>query len=265
MPRQWSRDRTRLSAPGRGRSPVYGAGSADQIAALRAEVASLERELEQTTGRVFMAHHGAGVPGQDQVRLAAIVRASEDAIYSMAADTTILTWNAGAEHLLGYGAEQIIGRSGRCLVPDDQLTAFEGALDRIREGEHALAYDAWRVRHDGTRIEVSVSLAGIRERDGSLAGFGAVLRDLVPRRRAEAAIAAIEADRLMHEERERIASNLGQRIISRIFAIGLEVQASASLAEAPVERRLRAVVDQLDDTITELRSVIVGLRQGPQP
>ena len=145
------------------------AGRYAQTAALHAEVAALRRELDGTTGMVVALHRGLGMPDSGQADLAAIVGATEGAIYSMTADTTVLTWNVGAEHMLGYSADQMIGSSARSLVPDDQLPGFEAGLDRIREGEHALSYDAWRLRRDGSPIEVSVSLAGMLEPDGSLA------------------------------------------------------------------------------------------------
>ena len=239
------------------------AGRYAQTAALHAEVAALRRELDGTTGMVVALHRGLGMPDSGQADLAAIVGATEDAIYSMTADTTVLTWNVGAEHMLGYSADQMIGSSARSLVPDDQLPGFEAGLDRIREGEHALSYDAWRLRRDGSPIEVSVSLAGMLEPDGSLAGFCAVMRDLSARREAEAAIAAIEVERQVHEDRERIAQSLNDLVIRRIFAAGLAVEAAAQLVDADVGRRLAQVVEDLDLTITELRSAILGLRPRP--
>lgn len=233
------------------------------VAALHLQVAALTRELNSTSGRLIELRRGLGAAEGDQAQLAAIVRASDDAIYSMTADTTVTTWNGGAERLLGYSADEILGRSARCLVPEDQLASFEAGLEGVRRGEQALSYDAWRLRRDGSRIEVSVSLSGMRDLDGTLAGFCAVVRDLAPRRQIEAALATIEAERQLQADHERMARNLNDLVISRIFGASLATQAAANMAGPEVQRRLSQVVEELDLAITELRSAIFGLRLRP--
>lgn len=235
-----------------------------EVAALQLQIGALTRELTSTSGRLLALQRGLPAAQEEQARLAAIVRASDDAIYSMTADTTVLTWNAGAERLLGYSPEQIIGRSARSLVPDDQLSSFEDGLERVRRGEQALSYDAWRLRRDGSRLEVSVSLSSMREPDGTLAGFCAVVRDLTPRHQVEAALAAIQAERRLHADHERIARNLNDLVISRIFGASLATQAAATVAGPEVQRRLSRVVEELDFAITELRSAIFGLSPDPE-
>lgn len=236
------------------------AQSEAEIAALHRQVLALTRELSSTSSTLLSLPADRGPLDGDQAQLAAIVRASDDAIYSMATDTTVTTWNAGAERLLGYSAEEIVGRSARSLVPEDELQSFEAGLAGVRQGEPALSYDAWRLHREGSRVEVSVSLSGMRKPDGSLTGFCAVVRDLAPRRQIEAVLARFEAERQLHADHERIARNLNDLVINRIFAASLATQSAANIAGPEAGRRLSRVVKELDVAITELRSAIFGLR-----
>lgn len=240
---------------------LRGQGAAE-MAALHLQVAALTQELNSTSWRLTGLRNDLGAPADDQAQLAAIVRASDDAIYSMTPDATVMTWNGGAQRLLGYAANEIIGRSARSLVPEDQLPTFEAGLEGVLRGEPALSYDAWRLHRDGSRIEVSVSLSGMREADGTLTGFCAVVRDLAPRRQIEAALAAIEMDRHLHEDHERIARDLNDLVITRIFGASLATQAAANVAGPVARARLSRVVEELDLAITELRSAIFGLSPG---
>ena len=72
---------------------------------------------------------------ETRVRLAAIVDSSDDAIFSMGLDDTILTWNAGAERLYGYTASEVIGRSRTLLVPAGTTIELAAILDKAARGE----------------------------------------------------------------------------------------------------------------------------------
>jgi PAS domain S-box-containing protein len=108
------------------------------------------------------------------------------AIYMVDRDGCVTTWNKGAERILGYDADEVIG----C-----HISMFYTPADReARRPEHALAMSAragrhadegWRVRKDGSRFWAFVALDAIRDEQGQLIGFAKVLRDMTERRKAE--------------------------------------------------------------------------------
>jgi PAS domain S-box-containing protein len=107
----------------------------------------------------------------------------------------ITTWNAGAERLKGYTAEQAIGRSFAMFYTDEARAAGRPArLLGIARREGRVEDEGWRVRRDGSRFWASVVITAIREADGSVVGFGKVVRDLTARRDEELRLRRSAAD-----------------------------------------------------------------------
>ena len=123
-------------------------------------------------------------------RLAAIVESSDDAILSKTLDGTILTWNAAAERLYGYSAEEIIGQSVAVLVPADRIGELENILARLAEGDTIDHFESMRVRKDGSFVEVSVTISPVRDASGHIAAASTIARDISERKRTEALVRA---------------------------------------------------------------------------
>jgi PAS domain S-box-containing protein len=100
-------------------------------------------------------------------------------------DGIILTWNGGAERVFGYAADEIIGRSVLTLVPPDSAQEVIDLLDKVRREEPVLHHETVRVRRDGTRLHVSVSVAPVRDRSGRIVAASSIARDVTDRRRGE--------------------------------------------------------------------------------
>jgi PAS domain S-box-containing protein len=216
-----------------------------------AELALLRRELETARG--------------SEARLAAIVQASDDAMFSLRADLVIDTWNPGAERLLGYTTAEMIGQSLDDLMASDRRPRFDMALQRLQAGERSVSADSWTRRKDGSLLEVAATISSMHGADGRLAGYAMVLRDLTERRRAEADLAAARTAREVLAARERIARDLHDDTIQAIFAVGMRLQATATMSGDPaVRERLQAAVTQLDTIITDLRRHVFGY-QDDQP
>ena len=93
------------------------------------------------------------VPGHEAetaARLAAIVESSADAIIGTTLDGVITSWNAGAEHMYGYAAGEIVGRNVSELIPPDRAGELAPILDRLRRGERVEPFETKRRRKDGT-------------------------------------------------------------------------------------------------------------------
>ena len=128
-----------------------------------------------------------------QARLAAIVESSDDAIISKALDGTILTWNAGAEHMYGYTAEEVLGKSVSILHPPDHADELPLILERIRRGERIAYYDTVRLKKDGTPIAVSLAISPLKDAAGKVCGASTIARDITHRKQSEAALRDSEA------------------------------------------------------------------------
>jgi PAS domain S-box-containing protein len=120
--------------------------------------------------------------------LAAIVESSDDAILGETLDGVILSWNAGAQRLYGYTAAEITGRPVSLLLPPDRPDEVAQILEQIRRGGRLTQVETVRVRKDGVRLDVSLSVSPIRDAAGRIVGASAIARDITERKRLEAQI-----------------------------------------------------------------------------
>jgi two-component system CheB/CheR fusion protein len=118
-------------------------------------------------------------------RLAAIVESSEDAILSSDLDTTITSWNAGAERLFGYTPAEVIGQSVMMLIPRERRDEEPRILERIRRGEAIEHYETVRVRKNGTSFNASLMVSAIKDENGVVIGASKIARDITDRVRNE--------------------------------------------------------------------------------
>ncbi|MBX3444872.1 MAG: PAS domain S-box protein [Planctomyces sp.] len=118
-------------------------------------------------------------------RLAAIVESSDDAIIAKTLDGAITNWNAGAERIYGYSAEEALGRPFSLLIPPDRAEEVKQLGERLRRGERLDHFETVRQRKDGRRIEVSVSYSPIQDHEGLVTGIAVITRDISDRKRRE--------------------------------------------------------------------------------
>jgi PAS domain S-box-containing protein len=121
----------------------------------------------------------------DTLRLAAIVESSDDAIIGKKLDGTITSWNAGAERLFGYTAEDIIGQSILALIPPDREDEETSIITRLRRGERVLPFETVRRHKSGAPIDVSLTISPIKRGDGTIIGASKIARDITQKKRAE--------------------------------------------------------------------------------
>lgn len=111
---------------------------------------------------------------------------SDHAVVVLAADGRIVTWNAGAERMTGYRAEEIVGQSISCLYPAEDVPADRAAADLARvAAEGRLEKQVWRVRRDGSRFLALVVMMALSEEAGGLSGYACMMRDLSEREQME--------------------------------------------------------------------------------
>ena len=124
---------------------------------------------------------------QSEERFRFLVESVQDyAIFLLDPEGRVASWNAGAQRIKGYGAQEIIGRSFTTFYPQDALDRNWPAI----ELEHAKRLgrfedEGWRVRKDGSRFWANVVITALRDADGKLRGFAKITRDLTERRAQE--------------------------------------------------------------------------------
>jgi PAS domain S-box-containing protein len=105
----------------------------------------------------------------------------------------VTTWNAGAERIKGYTAEQILGRHFSVFYPPEDVAAGRPGAELVTALEQGrLEHEGWRLRRDGSRFWANVVITTLRDADGVVQGFGKVTRDLTRRRAAELALELAE-------------------------------------------------------------------------
>jgi len=118
-------------------------------------------------------------------RLAAVVESSADAIFSKDLDGTIRTWNRGAERLYGYSHDEAVGLSVKMLVPEDRADEWIKVMAMLARGEHVEQLETERVRKDGQRVAVALTISPIRDGNGKVVSASMTGRDITDRKRAE--------------------------------------------------------------------------------
>jgi PAS domain S-box-containing protein len=108
--------------------------------------------------------------------LAAIVESATDAIYSKDLAGRILTWNPGAERLYGWSAKEMSGQPATRLIPNGQHGEMTAILNKIMGGGRVDNHVTERVRKDGTRVQVSLTVSPIRNAAGSIIAASAIAR-----------------------------------------------------------------------------------------
>lgn len=130
------------------------------------------------------------VAGEDAFRLL-VEQVVDYAIFVLDPTGHVASWNAGAQRIKGYAAEEIIGQSIRRFYRPEDVWKVDMELDvATREGR--VEDEGWRVRKDGSVFWANVIITALRDAQGNLAGFGKVTRDLTERRRAEEGLRASE-------------------------------------------------------------------------
>ena len=118
----------------------------------------------------------------------AIVESSDDAIISKTTESVIASWNAGAEHIFGYSAEEMIGTSIRRIIPEERAFEEDEILDKIRRGEKVSHFETQRRHRDGHLIDISATISPIYSEDGRIIGASKIARDITKAKAAEAEI-----------------------------------------------------------------------------
>lgn len=169
------------------------------------------------------------IPGREEVRerdlsrLAAIVENSDDAIISKDLNGVVTSWNAAAERLFGWTAEEILGHSILTIIPEDRHPEEDLILGRIRAGGRVDHFETQRVTKSGALLAVSVTVSPIRDSLGRVVGASKIARDITEQVRAKEVLAQhTEAltRAVAQTQRELMESHEALRRSERLAALG---------------------------------------------
>jgi two-component system, chemotaxis family, CheB/CheR fusion protein len=207
-------------------------------------------------------------------RLAAIVDSSEDAIASKTLEGMITSWNRAAERIFGYTAEEAIGQPITIIIPKEHLGEEEEVLARIVRGDIVDHFETVRVRKDGTRLEISLTVSPIRDRSGRIIGASKIARDITAQKQAERELKTmyVEAEQANRAKDEFLAM-LGHELRNPLGAISnalylLEHDVgdhSTKLARDVLQRQV-GYLSRLIDDLLDMGRLVTGkilLRKTP--
>ncbi|MEU7785258.1 PAS domain S-box protein [Amycolatopsis sp. NPDC049159] len=188
------------------------------------------------------------------------------AIFVLDPQGRISSWNAGAERIKGYRAEEIIGQHFSVFYPAEDVAAGKPAWElEVAAAEGRLEDEGWRVRKDGTRFWANVVITALLDDRGRLQGFGKVTRDMTERRNAEQALRdrgrlvghLVEAQEV---ERRRIAWDVHDESIQSMVAVGMRLQLLASRLPEPAAAAVGGLDESVQAAIARLRGLVSRLR-----
>jgi PAS domain S-box-containing protein len=177
------------------------------------------------------------------LRLAAIVESSDDAIVSKNLHGIITSWNAGAERIFRYLAEEVIGKPITILIPPDHQTEEEGIMERIRRGERVEHFETVRQRKHGSLIEVSLTISPVKNAQGKIIGASKIARDVTEHKRREAQIV-----------------NLAQEAEHRTKNILATVQATVRLSHSNKSDDLKKLIEGRINALAKVHTLFVESR-----
>jgi PAS domain S-box-containing protein len=199
-----------------------------------------------------------GVHGSRPVESAELYRllvasVRDYAIFALDAAGHVLTWNAGAAHLKGYEASEIIGRHFSVFYPPEDVVAGKPRAELIGAARDGRFEDeGWRVRKDGTRFWANVVVTALRDDRQRVVGFAKVTRDLTERRAAERQAVRLAAEQAAREEAEARSAEL-DALNHQLQEQALELEMQKQQAQDLVEE-IELSAERLEETLVEAES-----------
>jgi two-component system cell cycle sensor histidine kinase/response regulator CckA len=195
-------------------------------------------------------------PGGPAAFLTAIVESSDDAIFALDLDGTVQSWNAAAERLFGYPADEIVGTPITALVPPEHRGEPERVLAAVADRGRVEPFETTRLTKDGRTIDVSLTVAPILAGGDRVVGASVICRDLTDRSRF-----AAERQRA---ERLEVASRLARGIARELVDLVTAIQGHASLvledlAEDPQTSRSADAVRRATQRAAEVAHQLLAL------
>jgi PAS domain S-box-containing protein len=171
------------------------------------------------------------------------VDSSDHVIISKNLDGLIISWNKGAERVLGYTAEEAIGQPITIVIPEDRHDEERQILTRIRRGERVDHYETVRRRKHGSLIAVSLTVSPVKDAEGKIVGASKIARDITEEKRSQEQIATL-AREAEHRSKNLLAT----------------VQATVHLSQAETADNLKLAIEGRIQALANVHSLFVQSR-----
>jgi PAS domain S-box-containing protein len=175
--------------------------------------------------------------------LGSIVESSDAAIVSKNLDGIIISWNAGAERVFGYNAEEAIGQPITIVIPEDRRSEEREILTRIRRGQRIEHFETIRRHKRGSLIAVSLTVSPVKDGEGKIVGASKVARDITEQRRNQELIATL-AREAEHRSKNLLAT----------------VQATVNLSQSDTPDGLKKAIEGRIQALANVHSLFVASR-----
>ena len=162
---------------------------------------------------------GAPIYDEAQAYLAAIIQSADDPIISKDLNGIITSWNPAAERLFGYSAEEIVGKPVLTFIPPDRVAEESMILERIRAGKAIDHLETVRLRKDGARLQVSLTVSPVKDADGNVIGASKITRDITgvaARMRQQRVVAELGQNALQENDLQKIFDRATNDIASTL-------------------------------------------------
>jgi PAS domain S-box-containing protein len=176
-------------------------------------------------------------------QIAAIVESSDDAILSKDLNGVITSWNRGAEQIFGYSSDEVIGKPVTILIPSERQDEEPAILERVRRGERIEHYETVRLRKDGGRVDISLTVSPIKNAEGKTIGASKIARDITERKSSETQIA------MLAREAEHRAKN-----------VLATVQATVRLTQSDTPEGLKSAIEGRIQALANVHRLFVQSR-----
>jgi two-component system sensor histidine kinase/response regulator len=193
----------------------------------------------------------------ERMLLASIVETSGDAIFTESPDLTITSWNAAAEKLFGYTADEAIGRNAALLVPLDRRGELVEQFHRLQQAGKSQRFETKRLRKDGVPVDVAVTASPITDSTGRLTAISITAHDISNTRLIEAELTkardvALEAARLKSEFLANMSHEIRTPLNSIIGMTGLLLDTALSPEQHEYANDVRESGEVLLNLINEI-------------
>ncbi len=190
-----------------------------------------------------------------QALLAAIVTSSDDAVVSEDLHHKITTWNQGAERIYGYSCEEMIGTDSHKMVPEEEMGALHDIFHQVINGGHVEHFNTFRIKKDGNRVEISLSLSPILDHHNNIEGIASIARDLTKQRETEKALLAYITETAMR------LKNPVELIGDRLADIREQIMAGDATPDELI-LQLQLQIKNTEQIVSNLRELNMAIATG---
>ena len=189
--------------------------------------------------------------------LAAIIDSSQDAVIGHAFDGLITNWNAGAERIFGFTADEAIGKPLSILLPENQADEVPQVLEKLKRGKRVEHFEINRIRKDGKQIDVSLTISPVKDASGKMIAASTIAREFTERKLAED-----HKNLLIAELDHRVRNTL--MIVTSLIAQTVKTTESPAAFADNIDGRIQALsrvhhlLTQSNWDRAELRDVVMG-------